>query len=182
MHELVKKDIILILREAIKILEVEEEGDVIELRQLSDHTVHNSSIFQDEDSISIAVIIYALFKISKNEKELDKEIVTEFDTAKSYLLENNIQEYRNRIKKLFHLISLTDSKTRFYVREVIEHALIKKGSRIFEHGISLARVSSILGISQWELMDYIGKTNIADTFADIKNVEDKIKFTRTQFS
>ncbi len=44
--------------------------------------------------------------------------------------------------------------------EVIESSQVKKGTKIYDHGISLERAASILGISQWELSSYIGNTII----------------------
>ena len=69
-----------------------------------------------------------------------------------------IQEYRDIMKDIMNLISEVDSKIKMYIEEVISQAKIKKGSKIYEHGISAARAAEILGISQWELMGYIGNT------------------------
>ena len=63
MDEVVKKDILKVLSDVAAILQVEEEKDVAELRELSNHTIHNASIFQDEDSVSIAILIYSLSKV-----------------------------------------------------------------------------------------------------------------------
>ena len=63
MKELIRKDILKILQRLTDILEKKEEQDYIELKGLSNRTIHNSSIFQDEDSISIAVMVYAIAKM-----------------------------------------------------------------------------------------------------------------------
>jgi len=44
----------------------------------------------------------------------------------------------------------------------MQQARIKKGSRITEHGLSFGIVSQLLGISKWELMDYLGHTMVYD--------------------
>jgi hypothetical protein len=179
MNDIVKEDIITILGEAILIIKSKE---IYGLRDLSDHVIHNASIFQDEDSISTAVIIYALFKLFKSTSTIDKSIVLHLEKARLNLAAGDEEEYKKTIKRLFSLITQKDSKTRIYVKEVIEHALIKKGSRIFEHGISLGRVSDLLGISQWELRNYVGQTNISDSFDDFTDVRKRIKFTRKIFT
>ena len=51
---------------------------------------------------------------------------------------------------------------RTYVDEVLDKARITKGSRLFEHGLSAKRAAEIMGVSEWELISYTGKTNIAD--------------------
>ena len=63
MNETIKKDALHILDGVIEILKVKEQKDVIEIKNLSNHTIHNASVFQDDCSVSIAVVIYALSKI-----------------------------------------------------------------------------------------------------------------------
>ena len=69
-----------------------------------------------------------------------------------------------------------------YIHEVINQAQIKKGCKLCEHGISIARASEVLGISQWELMHYIGKTTLIDQFSEPVNVTKRLKIARSMFS
>jgi len=182
MNEIIRKDILSILSEVISILEVKEEKDVAELRELSNKTVHNSSIFQDEDSISIAIVVYSLSKVIERKQDIDyKSIIFLLKNSKEDLLKDSIKSYRSNIKKTFNLISKIDSKLRLYVEELIEKSRIKKGSRIYEHGISLARVAELLGISEWELMSYVGKTKIIDVEKEKFDVKSRLNFTRNIF-
>lgn len=182
MNEVVKKDILQVLSDTISVLEVEEERDVADLRELSNHTVHNASIFQDEDSISIAILIYSLSKvIERREGKLNYgTILSLLKNAKKNLEQNKINDYRNTIKKLFNFISTIDTKLKLYTEEVINQAQIKKGGKLYEHGISLARASEILGISQWELMFYIGKTRLTDAAGGI-NIKERLNYARSLF-
>ena len=81
--------------------------------------------------------------------------------------------------EIFQLVSGIDKKLRLYVEEVINQAKIKKSSKIYYHGISLARAASMLGVSQWELMNYIGKTSITEFSPG--NVKKRLEFTRKIF-
>ncbi len=165
MNDEVKKDILDILNRVIEILKIKEEGDVLEIKKLSDHTIHISSIFQDSDAISMAVVIYACYKIierhGKEESSVYAVILNHLKNAEEYLKNNDIENYRKTISNLFEEISKIDKALKEYIVNVIDKAKIKKGSKIHEHGISVARTAEILGISQWELMSYIGKTEIA---------------------
>lgn len=183
MNKIIKKDILSIISKTIEILKVKEEKDVIELKYLSNHTIHNASIFQDEDSVSIAILIYSLSKsIERKLGELNlKPILDLLSSSSNYLKKDNIDEYRKTIKKLFSLISKIDAKLKLYIEEVIKQAQIKKGSQLYRHGISLARAAEILGISQWELMNYIGHTKITD-FESRSDIESRLKFTRGLFA
>ena len=182
MNEVVKKDILEVLSDAISILEVEEERDVADLRELSNHTVHNASIFQDEDSISIAILIYSLSKvIERREGKLNyNSILNLLRNAKKNLEQNKIDVYRNTVGKIFSFISTIDTKLKLYMEEVINQAQIKKGSKLYAHGMSLGRAADILGISQWELMFYIGKTRLTDMDGGV-GTQERLNYARRLF-
>ncbi len=183
MNEIVRKDAVAILKRIIEILSVKEEKDVSEIRRLSNHTIHNASVFQDGTSVSIAILVYSLSKIIERKQwRLDYEsIVSLFQSAEKFLERKNFEEYNKIIKKLFALVSNIDSKLKLYIEEVINQAEIKKGSKLYEHGISLGRAAEVLGISEWELMGYIGKTRLSEDVPDIIDLSTRIKFTRSLF-
>ncbi len=184
MHDIIKKDIIAVLTELIEILKVKEESDILEIKKLSNHVIHNASVFQDEDSISIAILIYSLSKIiERKEKDLDYgKLLSMLNSCISSLKNNEDESFRKSIKNIFNFIRSIDEKLKLYIHEVINQAQIKKGCKLCEHGISIARASEVLGISQWELMHYIGKTTLIDQFSEPVNVSYRLKIARSLFS
>ena len=178
MNPIVKKDILNVIEQTLSII---KSGNLFKLRELSDHVIHNAAVFQDKDSITIAVTIYSMSKIYKNVKDLDNMIVSHLSNAKEYLGKGNFNQYEKEIKNMVKDITEKDEKTKFYIMEVLERAQIKKASKMFEHGISLGQVADALGVSLWELMDYVGKTRIVDKFEQKTNVIDKLKFARGLF-
>src|SRR3989338_2064276 len=136
MHEIIKKDIIAVLSDLVEILKVKEESDIAEIRQLSNHVIHNASVFQDEDSISVAVLIYSLSKIiERKEREFDySRILSMLDSCIANLKNNEDEMFRNSIKNIFNFIRTIDAKLRLYIHEVINQAQIKKGCKLCEHG------------------------------------------------
>lgn len=184
MHDIIKRDILAVLSELVEILEVKEESDIVEIKELSNHVIHNASVFQDEDSISIAILIYSLSKIiERKQKDLDYgRVLNMLNSSISNLKNNNDDEFRKSIKSIFNFIRTMDEKLRLYIHEVINQAQIKKGCKLCEHGISVARASEVLGISQWELMHYLGKTTLIDKFSEPINVSSRLKFARSLFA
>ena len=81
----------------------------------------------------------------------------------------------------FKLINGIDSKLRFYIEEVINQSEIKKAGSIYAHGISIGRAAEILGVSQWDLLRYIGKTTLSEVSGEIISVRDRLKFARGLF-
>ena len=178
MNKIIKEDLINILTDAISII---KKDDMPELKQLSNHTIHNASIFQDEDSVSVAVIIYALSKIIERGNPKTDKVIDLMNQAIQKLKQDDMMSYKAIIKELFEFISHVDSKLKLYIDEVITQAEIKKGTKIYDHGVSLGQAANILGISQWELMNYVGKTRMIDKEYDRPDTIEKIKFTRGLF-
>lgn len=177
MNEIVKKDILSILKQSKRIL---QRKDSFMLRELSNHTIHNASIFQDEDSISIAVIIYSLSKVIERGKLDTRKTLSLINSAKRYLEKDDFMGYKKTIKYIFKFISRVDLKFKLYIEEVVKQAQIKKGSKLYDHGISIGQAADLLGISEWELMNYVGKTRIVDRFPS-PDVEKRLVIAKELF-
>jgi len=182
MDEIIKNDILKVLSDAADILKEKEEKDVYELMELSNHTIHNASIFQDEDSVSIAILIYSLSKvIERQEGGMNYKVLLKFLLdAGNYLEQDRLDLYRKIIKRMFKFISTIDAKLKLYIEQVINQAEIKKGSKLYAHGISLGRAAEVLGVSQWELMSYIGKTKLTDIKGGV-SLRDRLDYARGLF-
>ncbi|HIG96307.1 TPA: hypothetical protein HA249_05475 [Candidatus Woesearchaeota archaeon] len=153
-------------------------------KEISDHTIHTASIFQDHDSIAFAVVVFSLFKISlrvRDKKKFAKRVQSVLTRLKEDLQKGDARSYRLRIKKLFEKISDIDNKFKRYVDEVISHAQVKKGTKVYEHGVSIARAAEILGVSHWELMSYVGKTGIPERERVSETITQRMRFARRLF-
>ena len=183
MNELVRKDALQILDRVIEILQVKEEKDTQELKELSNHTIHNASVFQDDCSVSIAVVVYALSKIiQRHQYELNYvKFIKILEKARKSVANNEDYNFSLSIKELFSEISRIDDKLKAYMQEVINEAQVKKGCKLCEHGLSTAKASELIGVSQWELMKYLGNTSLNEHSAGI-DVKTRVKFARGLFS
>lgn len=179
MREDVKEDILKIIRRVVKIL---ENGYYNQLKALSNHTVHNASIFQDKDSISIAVVTYALEKIVDSPSFDLAVFKAVFKQALKDLGQDKAEAYRATIGGLFKKIMDTDQRLKLYIDHVVDFALIKKGSKIYDHGISLAQTANLLGINQWELMEFLGTTTVVDSFQEELGVKRRLQVARELFN
>ena len=163
----IRKDCLSVLKKSIGAI---KDNDTKKLKELSDQTIHNSSIFQDDCSTSTAIITYALAKIFERNKyrrynkwdQFVMEIVRSLHKAIKHLDNGNLKGYKINTKEIIRIIAKLENEVGSFITEVIVQAKIKKGSKIYEHGISAAQVAEILGISRWELMEYIGNTRTED--------------------
>lgn len=180
----VKQDILKVIDELIRLVETK---NTLKIKELSNHTIHNSSIYQDQDSVELAVLIYAFFKTTEREKDgRNKSRITGPATllltaAKNALEKGSIKEYRTIIEKLFKTLSSEDSRMKLFVEEVTRQARIKKGMKLYDHGISSERSAQVLGVSQWELMNYLGKTQVSETGGRI-DVDERMRTAKKIFS
>ncbi len=182
MNKSVKEEVLKVLRETIKTL---QKRDYVALRDISNHIIKTASIFQDPDSIQIAVITFSLYKIitrsEGSEEQIAKKVINILLKSHHYLKDNEEGKYQANIKRLFKTISEMDGKLKLYIEEVIDQAQIKKGTNLYAQGISMARTSQILGVSQWELMSYIGKTKIIEKEKEFMDVINRLDFARSLF-
>lgn len=168
-----------------------KDKDADKLRELSNQTIHNASIYQDPGNISVAVLVYAIAKLIerkdyehiKNWSKFTKKINLYFTLAISALKKDNFNKYENYLQDARKSISIVQVNLKPYIQEVLRKASINKASRIYEHGVSLGRTSEILGITEWELSEYSGQTRIADIHYNISfDVEKRARMALEFFS
>lgn len=184
MNEIVRRDILAVLNDLAGILKIKDESDAAQIKELSNHVIHNASIFQEEDSVSVAILIYALSKvIERRQRDIDYgNLSAMIGLCIKSLNQGDEEEFRKSAKKLFEFIRTVDERLKMYIHEVIVQARIRKGSKLCAHGISAARASQILGISRWELMNYVGQTTLSEQFVENVNVSSRMRIARGLFS
>ena len=167
-----------------------EKKDVIAIKNLSDQTIHSASIHQDPDNISVAVILYSLSKMIERERyqeypgwqEFERNYIDSLDKASIALRRKDLDVYREQIENIRQSIDKLSGKLKFYMGDVFRKAKINKASRLYEHGISLEKTAKILGITIWELNQYVGRTGIADVnLAYTKDLNSRIKLAEGIF-
>lgn len=183
MNEVIKKDILQVLNDLIQTLKAKGEKDTSDIKQLSNKVIHNASIFQDEDSVSVAILIYSISKIIERARgSIDYSLFSvPLNKAVKFLQGNDEEGFRSEIKEMFSSISSMDSKLKIYIQEVINQSQIRKGCKLCAHGISVERASKVLGISQWELLDYLGETAMLERFEEPVSVKIRLANARKLF-
>ncbi|MBN2881557.1 hypothetical protein JXM83_05915 [Candidatus Woesearchaeota archaeon] len=181
MNEVVRNDILAILADVADALKDPLLKTEI-LFNCSNRCIHNASIFQDQDSVRLAVVVYALYKIKKKYSVIPEEADVYLAKAVEYLRNYNVEQYRRNIQLAIEQISKI-SHFRTYVERVLDDAKIKKGAKLIDHGISVAQASEVLGVSQWEMQNYLGKSDISDDLDDDNKTRlvKRIVFARSLF-
>jgi len=183
-----KEHVINILEQAKQAI---NQKDVSKIRNLSNQTLHSASIYQDPDNISIAVILYSLSKVIertdyrqlKDWKKFESIYKNSLDKAIKDLKRNDLDHYRIHMEEIRSAIKKISGNLKKYIAEVFRKASINKASRLHEHGLSAEKTAKILGITLWELNQYIGKTGIADVnLAYTMDLSKRIKLAENMFA
>ena len=168
-----------------------EKRDTIKLKSLSDQTIHTASIYKDVDAIIVAVTIYALSKLIERERYRDyKEwpiffnlTIKNLGKSAQYLRQNKIKEFRTSLVEIRKAANKFSSNLKKYIQDVFEKAAISKASRLYEHGLSMTETTELLGISQFELSEYVGRTGISDVNLSVTSpIKKRINFTKKLFA
>jgi len=184
-----KEDVLNVIRNVKPAIDKEDSKLI---REWSNHTIHSMSVYQDDMSIGVAVIFYSLAKILEK-YSLDPDFRPKWNLAKKKFLrlindlEFSVEKgdkafFAKTAQKLTKTLAGIDKNHSKYVRQVIESSKVKKGSSVYEHGISLGRTAEILGITKWELMDYLGVTKEPDKEWNVsESLEQRLGHARKVF-
>ncbi len=182
MDEEVCKDLLETLKEIKKALTLK---DAEELKELSDHTIHCSTLHHEKRAIYIAMITYSLSKIiekgelqRKHSEELEDFIngmIENFGALIDFLEKRDFAKFENAIKNMLKDISEFDASFGKYVEDVLEFSKIQKGTKIYEHGLSLSSVAEMIGVSKWDLMKKIGETKVHEEIKPLTNVKERFE-------
>jgi len=187
MEEKVRKEVLEILKGSY---EAVQRDDAKKLRELSNQIIHAAAVYQDSGVIGLSVVVYGLsksyergdYKGFKDWARFHENVLSCLREGYEYLVNGGEEGYELALKKLVAGIDKLGSKLKVYIKEVMEKAHINKGSRMYEHGVSVGRTAKLLGISQWELMEYIGGTGIADVEESVTlDVGQRLRYARGLF-
>ncbi len=159
MKEVERKSLIKDIGRAIDILEHKEAKDVHELRELSDHTIKDVALYKNTDAVSLAVLIYSIYKVFYCvQGEKYQKLVRELKNARKHLEQKNFGAYTRSLGRMFSLIKSCNQSVKTHVRDVLYAAKVTKGVTLLDHGLSTKRAAEIMGITEWDILTHVGGT------------------------
>lgn len=159
MKEVIRKEILYDLDQALTILKEKEEKDLEELKKLSDHAIEDVAINKDLELVSITVLLYSIYKVIGGlpTKEY-AELVKTLEEASTSLRQYQLGKYNSSLKRLYELVRRSNAKIQEHLQDVMQAARIKKGASLLQRGLSIGQAAGIMGLSNWDLQQYAGKT------------------------
>ena len=166
------------------------KGNAAKIRSLSNQTTNTAALTHDPDNIAAAVVVYALSKIIEREdyktlpgwNEFYKVYISSIDKIIDSIKRKDDVAYRKNIQLIRNALGRVSGKLKDYIQDVFRSASINKASRIYEHGISMEKTANLLGVTMFELAEYVGKGGHADVpEAKTVDVKSRIKLAMEMF-
>ena len=148
-------DLLVVLKRAARAVKAQ---DYESLSVISNQVVHNASVFQDNHAVHTAIVLYAIGKVAARCKDKCLPINIELDKAIRAVEQGKHSQYEKELRHIMQVLRKTDNKVNMYTQEALDQARVKKGYKFHTHGLSVARTAKLVGVSQWELQGYLGKT------------------------
>jgi hypothetical protein len=159
MKAVIKKDLLHLFSRTIEIMAQKDKTDLEELKDLSEHAIEDVAVHKDMDLVSITVLIYSIYKIFPDiSDEHYKDLYLEMQRAQQQLEQNNMGRYNQEVKVLFDLVRNANAKIKVHLNDVMHAARIKKSASLLSKGLSIGQAAGIMGLSNWDLQQYIGRT------------------------
>lgn len=178
-----------VLDDSLKVLEKTiraiNTNNLMDLEKISNEVIHNATVEQDSISTNISKIVYGIFKLDRHSlvKSIPlsvKPIVSGLIKIHDILGNGKVTLFLEECEKFILVLEKIGSD--IHLHNVIDRAGVKKGGKVYDHGISVGQAAKTMNVSQWELYPYIGTTKLNDYPSDVdKRVKKRIEYTRRLF-
>lgn len=172
-----KNNVLRIFNETKKAVKENNPGKI---KSLSNQTINTASFTQDPDNLAVAVIVYSISKILIRKKDEQSKAFEKFKKRIIDLINliiEDLEKKKNKkltedLKNLRKKIEDFSKDLKFNIKDVLRKASINKASRLYEHGVSMEKTAELLGITMYELANYIGSKN-TEEYPEAKTINTK---------
>jgi hypothetical protein len=180
MDQEIKTNISFVLKSLIKILSSKNISSS-DLKSLGNRLMDNISLFKDKNCISLSVLIHSLYKIFSKNSEMDRSLLKGLIEQALRNINSDL-DFENSLKSIFVHIKKYDDNLDRSVIQILRHAQIKKGLKVYEYGVSIGEAANTIGVSRWEILEYLGSSTIIDREgAEPTTSKQRFLFTRGIF-
>ena len=171
------------LRKALK------ERDIAGMRKLSGSTIRVSAIGDGEDFFYVALASYMLSKIitkshyfrQTGRGEFIDKVLDIIDRALVGLEKSRPDIYGRRIRQIIMEMRELEHGEQRYVHGLEAKARTKLASDLYAEGFSAGRAAEITGAHKRDIIQFSGRTLIADRTAQTKKVSERLSHVRSIF-
>lgn len=156
--------------------------DSHELREVMNFSTERLVTEEQHAYFLTALIAYILSKMSQKPRYKDPKMFNKIQNSLKNTLslakQNNTSALNDSLDKLLQDITEMEKVDRRFVTNVVEKGRTKIASLLYAQGLSLNRSLSLTGARKQEVLDYTGKTVMADRFGKTLSVSERLKNAR----
>ncbi len=159
-----------------------EQRDALALRRVSAEALSEAAVEGHREHILLALVDYALSKLLSKTHYSDigdkffEKIMRGFRKAR----DGPKKETIHNLEKIEDLVIKLDAKEGNYQENLMDKARVKKGSKLYEQGLSLRRAAELTGADATSILDYVGGSKIHEFHGEGRNA-DRLKIAREVF-
>jgi hypothetical protein len=169
-----------------KIKKAIENRDANKLKDINNKCSLELALFQEKYLFYTSLIAYCLSKIITkprygNLSQLLKRVMKFLDVASSEARAENARGVENALENALFEISKLEQVDKRFIHDIIEKGRTKIAALLYAEGVSLDTAVSLTGAQRYEVLNYSGKTMMADRFGKTLSVRERMKKARELF-
>ncbi|MBT4604876.1 hypothetical protein HOC01_04505 [archaeon] len=147
-----------------------------ELEKLSTHVIEDVTFYKNYDAATLAVLIYSIFKVSACvDPEKHSMLIEKLTRVRNSLAQKKFGEYNIALSESFTIIKDCNSKIKEHIQDVMFASKLKKGSHLLEQGMSVARAASVMGVSRWDIQEYLQGSTALEAHTESSRADLRLK-------
>ena len=172
------------LRKALK------DRDIAALRRISHYTIGMAAIDNGEDIFYVSLAAYMLAKLitkshyfrHQGRNEFIAKMIDIIDKALEGLENSRPDIYGRRIRQMIMEMREHEIEDPRYVHDLETKSRTKLATLLYAQGFSLSRAAEITGTHKRDLLQFAGRTLMADRVGRTKPMAERLSHVRTLFS
>jgi len=167
-----------------------EDRDIAALRKISNSAIDSTAMENGEESFLTALVSYMLSKLItkthywgiKEKAKFIGAVLKKLDKCVESLEQGDSKPYLNTMQQVIEEMRALELADPRYVQNFEMKARTKLASRLYAQGFSLSLAAALTGAHKRDLMQFSGRTLIADHTEKTKSMEERLSHVRRLFS
>lgn len=164
-----------------------ETRDIQGLKDITTECSLELALAQEKSFFYTALIAYALSKVmtkpryGRHAPVVLRKVGKSLDAASAAAQAGRTAEMEKALENALLAISELEQIDRRFIHDVLEKGRTKIAALLYAEGLSLETAVSLTGAQRYEVLNYSGKTMMADRFGKTLSVRERMKKARSLF-
>jgi len=166
----------------VKIRKGIADGDARGLKEVTSMCTSQLAVEEQPVYFTLALLSYVLAKLIQKPRyripRLFAGVTQKVAKAEDFVRKNMQADAQQALDAALNDIALIEKRDPHFVFNIVEKGRTKIAALLYAQGLSLARSVSLTGAQKQEVLDYSGKTMMADRFGKAVPVSERLKYAR----